>query len=72
MAVVLEEKLALAVVMAVVLEEKPALAIVMAEVPEARARLPRSPGLASTLEIMVPSGITLTGRMLPTVREAIK
>ena len=42
----------------------------MAEAPEARARQPRSPSLASTLEMMVPSGMELTGKMLPTVRAA--
>jgi hypothetical protein len=44
----------------------------MAEAPEARARQPRSPSLASTLEMMVPSGMELTGKMLPTVRAAKK
>ena len=44
----------------------------IAEVPEARARVPRSPNLDSQLDTMVPSGIELTGRTLPTVSEAIK
>ena len=44
--------------------------ITIAEVPEALARVPRSPILASTFEMMVPSGICFTGRTLPTVREA--
>ena len=43
----------------------------MAEVPEARANEPRSPSLASTFEIIVPSGMALTGKMFPTVRAAI-
>ena len=42
----------------------------MADVPLARARVPRSPFLASQLDIMVPSGIHLTGRILPTDRDA--
>lgn len=42
-----------------------------AEVPEALAKDPLSPVLASQLETMVPSGSWLTGRMLPTEREAI-
>lgn len=46
--------------------------MMMAEVPEVLARVPRSPCLASTFEMMVPSGIEETGRMLPTEREAIK
>ena len=45
--------------------------MMIAEAPEARARDPRSPSLASTLEMMVPSGIALTGKMFPTVREAV-
>lgn len=43
----------------------------MAEVPEALARTPRSPCLASTFEMMVPSGMDFTGSTLPTVREAV-
>merc|ERR1712166_1601547 len=35
------------------------------EVPEARARVPLSPSLASMLAIIVPSGMELTGRMFP-------
>merc|ERR1740117_1630114 len=42
------------------------------EVPEARAMVPLSPSLASMEEIMVPSGIWLTGMMLPTWRLAFK
>ena len=44
----------------------------MADVPDVLARVPRSPYLASTLEMIVPSGIEEIGRMLPTEREAIK
>merc|ERR1711926_22445 len=33
--------------------------------PDARASLPRSPDFSSTLQMMVPSGITPTGRMFP-------
>ena len=42
-----------------------------AEVPEALAKDPLSPILPSQLEMMVPSGIALTGRMLPIDNEAI-
>lgn len=42
----------------------------MAEQPEVRARHPRSPNLASTFEMMVPSGMEFTGRTLPTVKVA--
>lgn len=42
-----------------------------AEVPEALAKDPLSPVLASQLDTMVPSGSWLTGRMFPTEREAI-
>ena len=45
--------------------------MIMAEVPEALAKEPLSPVLASQLETMVPSGMALTGRMLPTERDAI-
>ena len=43
----------------------------IADAPEARAKDPRSPSLASTFEMMVPSGMQLTGKMLPTVSAAI-
>jgi len=43
-----------------------------AEVPEALAKEPRSPFLPSTLVMMVPSGNLLTGRMLPTERDALE
>ena len=43
----------------------------MAEVPEALAKEPLSPVLASQFETMVPSGRVLTGKMLPTERAAI-
>ena len=46
--------------------------MMMAEAPEALAKLPLSPVLASQLETMVPSGRALTGRILPTERAAIK
>jgi hypothetical protein len=38
--------------------------------PEALPIDPRSPGLVSTLQITVPSGMALSGSTLPTVREA--
>ncbi len=41
-----------------------------AELPEALAKAPLSPTLSSQLEMMVPSGMVLTGRMLPTERVA--
>ena len=44
----------------------------MAEQPEALAKEPLSPVLASQLETMVPSGSPFTGKMLPTERAAIK
>jgi len=43
-----------------------------AEVPEALANEPLSPCLPSQFEIIVPSGMELTGRIFPTEREAIK
>ena len=42
----------------------------MPEVPEARAMVPLSPYLASTDEMIVPSGMVLTGMILPTWRVA--
>lgn len=42
-----------------------------AEVPEALAKLPLSPSLPSQLETIVPSGSALTGRILPTLRDAL-
>ena len=44
--------------------------MMVAEVPEALAKDPLSPNLASQLVTMVPSGMSLTGRTLPTEREA--
>lgn len=41
------------------------------EVPEALAKEPLSPVLASQLATMVPSGSWLTGKILPTERAAI-
>ena len=46
--------------------------MMIAEQPEARAKEPRSPVLASQLETMVPSGRELTGKILPTESAAIK
>ena len=43
-----------------------------AEVPEALANDPLSPSLPSQFETIVPSGIALTGRIFPTLSEAIK
>ena len=45
--------------------------MIIAEVPEALAKDPLSPVLASQLETMVPSGMALTGKMFPRAREAI-
>ena len=45
--------------------------MMMAEVPEALAKDPLSPTLPSQLEMIVPSGMELTGRMFPIEREAI-
>jgi hypothetical protein len=45
--------------------------MIMAEVPEALAKEPLSPVLASQFATMVPSGKVLTGRMFPTARDAI-
>lgn len=42
-----------------------------AEVPEALAKAPLSPILPSQFETIVPSGMALTGRILPTERDAI-
>jgi hypothetical protein len=44
--------------------------MIMVAVPEALAKEPLSPVLASQLETMVPSGRALTGRMFPTLRAA--
>jgi hypothetical protein len=44
----------------------------MVEVPEALENEPLSPVLASQLETIVPSGRELTGRILPTDKDAIK
>jgi DNA-binding FadR family transcriptional regulator len=46
--------------------------MMMVEVPEALAKEPLSPVLASQLETIVPSGRVLTGRILPTERAAIQ
>ena len=46
--------------------------MMMAEQPEALAKEPLSPVLASQLETMVPSGSPFTGKMLPTERAAIR
>ena len=46
--------------------------MITAEVPEALANYPLSPTLPSQLEIIVPSGSELTGRIFPTESEAIK
>ena len=45
--------------------------MIMAEVPEALAKEPLSPVLASQFETMVPSGKAFTGKMFPTDRAAI-
>lgn len=44
----------------------------MVEVPEALEKEPLSPVFASQFDTMVPSGKVLTGRILPTDRDAIK
>jgi len=46
--------------------------MMMVDVPEALANEPLSPVLASQFETMVPSGRALTGRILPTDKDAIK
>jgi len=46
--------------------------IMMVEVPEALEKEPLSPVFASQFDTMVPSGKVLTGRILPTDRDAIK
>ena len=45
--------------------------MMMVDVPEALEKDPLSPVLASQLETIVPSGSWLTGRMFPTLNEAI-
>ena len=45
--------------------------MITAEVPEALAKDPLSPIFPSQLDTMVPSGMALTGRMLPIDNEAI-
>ena len=46
--------------------------MIIAEVPEALAKEPLSPVLASQFDTMVPSGMAFTGRILPRAREAIQ
>lgn len=46
--------------------------MMMAEQPEALAKEPLSPVLASQFETIVPSGREFTGKILPTERAAIK
>ena len=46
--------------------------MMMVEQPEALAKEPLSPVLASQFETMVPSGRRFTGKILPTERVAIK
>src|SRR2546428_3725113 len=43
----------------------------VAEPPPERTSLPPSPGLSSMLDILVPSGMLPTGRMLPRVAVAV-
>lgn len=46
--------------------------MMIAEEPLVLAKEPLSPVLASQFETMVPSGKTLTGKILPTDRDAIQ
>jgi hypothetical protein len=46
--------------------------MMMVEVPLALEKEPLSPVFASQLETIVPSGKRLTGRILPTERDAIQ
>ena len=46
--------------------------MIMVEVPEALEKDPLSPVFASQFDTMVPSGNLLTGRILPTLKDAIK